>query len=276
MRGCWGLQVNLSAAYTRKRQSQFQRKATIPRAWEADGQDEDQLWQMGICWSVGSNGDAYHIDKEHSANLILMWCTLIIPIHIYMFSLSLHLSFIFIFLLLHTIFIFTSSFFPVLSQHICPLPLSLSLSLWLKLSLPDQKVSTLPKTEMRSIKSFCGMPPGAKWMKMIKSWCSGLQWISISSPGQSTLFTIRQNLSEVFCFLCALPEGEESQKTLWVWVSNMKLKHSTVLPLPNFLPNNLGAPNNLFSLSQHLFFIPSPGPSWAEGDSVVWSLAPGW
>lgn len=125
MRGCWGLQVNLRAAYTRKRQSQFQRKATIPRAWEADGQDEDQLWQMGICWSVGSNGDAYHTDKEDSATLILMWCTLIFPIHIYMFSLSLHLSFIFIFLLLQTIFIFTSLFF--LSISVLCLCLCLSL-----------------------------------------------------------------------------------------------------------------------------------------------------
>lgn len=30
-----------------------------------------------------------------------------------------------------------------------------------------------------------------------------------------------------------------------------------------------------FSLSQHLFFSYLPGSSWAEGDSVVWSLAPG-
>lgn len=80
-------------------------------------------------------------------SLILMCCTLIFPIHIYKFSLSLHLSFIFIFPLLHTTFIFTSRFFPVLSQYICPLPLSPSL--WLKFSLPDWKVSSRPKTEKR-------------------------------------------------------------------------------------------------------------------------------
>lgn len=76
-------------------------------------------------------------------------CTLIFPIPIYTFSLSLHLSFIFFFPLLHTTFIFTSSFFSILSLYICPLPLSLSLSLWLKLPVPDWKVSTLPKTEKR-------------------------------------------------------------------------------------------------------------------------------
>lgn len=128
--------------------------------------------------------------------------------------------------------------------------------------------SSQDREEIRSIKSFCGMPPPAKWMEMIKSWCSGLQQIPTSSPVQFTLFTIRQNLSEVFCFPCAVLGGEGarqvSQKTLWIWVSNMRLKHSIVLPLSHFLPNNLWALNNLFFPFSASCSSYPPGSSWAE------------
>lgn len=110
---------------------------------------------------------AYCADKRGNVALILMWCTLILSIHIYRFSLSVHFSFIFIFPLLHTIFISTSRFFLVLSQHICPL--SLCPSLWLKFSLPDWKVSTLPKAEkgLEASSPFVAhhhLPNGQRWL----------------------------------------------------------------------------------------------------------------
>lgn len=170
-------------------------------------------WASAEVWD---QMDAYCADKGGNTTLILMWCTSILPIHIYMFSLSLHLSFIFIFSSPSYHFhlylqLFPCSFSAYLSFA------SASVSLFVAQIIParlESLYSSQDREEIRSIKSFCGTSPPAKWMEMIKPRCSGLQQISTSSPVQFTLFTIRQNLLEVLCFPCALPGGEGEKKTL--------------------------------------------------------------
>lgn len=72
--------------------------AAIPWAWEADRWDEDQLWQMDICWRAGSNEDAYHTDKGVNATLFLSKCVLYsFPSTFIPFSLCVYLSSLFLF-----------------------------------------------------------------------------------------------------------------------------------------------------------------------------------
>lgn len=187
---------------------------------------------------------AYCADKRGNVALILMWCTLILSIHIYRFSLSVHFSFIFIFPLLHTIFISTSRFFLVLSQHICPL--SLCPSLWLKFSLPDWKVSTLPKAEkgLEASSPFVAhhhLPNGQRWLNPDFLACS-----RYPHPVQCSLLSLQLGRTYLKCSASPVPcQGMREPSRPFrrpcefgspIWVR----KHSTLLP------NNLWALNNLF------------------------------
>lgn len=203
--------------------------------------------------------DAYCADKGGNATLILMCCTLIFPIHIYMFSLSAP------FLYLH-FFSPSYHFHFYLQLFACSFSAYLSfafasLSLFMAQIIParlESLYSSQDREEIRSIKSFCGTPPPAKRTEMIKSRCSGLQQIPTCSPVQFTLFTIRQNLLEVLCFPCALPGGDGEKETLWVWVANVRPKHSVVLPLSHFLPNNPWSTEQLvFPFLSNFFQLPT-------------------
>lgn len=93
----------------------------------------------------------------------------------------------------------------------------------------------------------------------MKSWCSGWQQISTSSPVQFTLFTIRQNLTKVFFFPSNTPGGagrscRHCRRPCAFGSSNTRLQHSIALPLSHFLPNNLWALNNLFFPFSVTFF----------------------
>lgn len=139
-------------------------------------------WGCITCWQGG----------EKYPNLNHM-CVLIFPSTFTTFSLSPHF-FLFLssshshyFLPFAT---FTSSFLYVLSRHLC-----LSL-LPLLTQISPARLENLyffqGNEEIRSIGSIWGMPPPAKQMEKMKSWCSGSQQISTFSPVRFTLFTIRK------------------------------------------------------------------------------------
>lgn len=111
----------------------------------------------------------------------------------------------------------------------------------------------------------------------MKSWCSGSQQISASSLVQFTVFTIRQNLTKMFCFPSAVPRGGG-------WCRHCRRPcafgsptqdYSAALPFQCPISSQITSElwTTYFSLSQWLFFSYPPGSSWAVRDSA--SLEPG-